>query len=230
MGDLLTAGKLCTHMHGLAVESTLRKHAQGVRLCGRCMHSAEGPMYAYRHTVTCCAGSEPPAGYRQAREAGMEALPLPVQAAKLRTPRAGPSPACSASNLVVASAQLTGIAGQTFKQSWRPQVLADVLCELSWSASHDKPRAEAAHMSAAHLAWQLSTLSTRLCKFYHPMMEYHMHIAYPAVHTSVVAYSVTRSLTTDRQILGAGRTRHWRSGSAACRVHKRSMLCIPTHL
>ena len=26
LGRLLTAGKLCTHMHGLAVESTLRKH------------------------------------------------------------------------------------------------------------------------------------------------------------------------------------------------------------
>ena len=186
-------------------------------------------MYAYRHTVTCCTGNEPPAGYRQAREAGKEALPLPVQAAKLRTPRAGPSPTCSASNLVVASAPLTGFAGQTFKQNWRPRVLANVLCELSWSASYDKPRAEAAHMSAAHLAWQLSTLSTRLCKF---------NTSYDGVpHADSISCSAHQrgrilkimSLTTDRQILGAGRTRHWRSGSAACRVQKRSMLCILTH-
>lgn len=156
----VTAGMPCTCMHCHAVGSTLRKHAQGIRLCCPCMHSAKAAIFAHKHTVTCYAGSEPPAGCRQAREAGQEALPLPVQAAKLRTPRAGPHHLLRTPVSLWRLHKSQALQSRASSKIGAPTCLR--MCCVS-SAFYDKSRAEATHTSAAELAWQPGTRLWKPC-------------------------------------------------------------------
>ena len=89
-------------------------------------------------SVTGCAGSEPPAGYRGAREAGEAALPLPVQAEKLRTPRVGPLHLLYSSLVWLCQLHSSQAPREAGSQGLAVSTDLYVLSERFWSASCDE--------------------------------------------------------------------------------------------